>query len=388
MKLQPPSSAVGSERPSPPSSVAEAAETLAANDLLAFVWLDKDLKVVERFGRLADFVPVGQHVADAMLPLFGLEDEITRLQSSDSTSLDIANVSIHTLEGVTPKLNLHVHWLAGQGRFLVSLSRVSLNAELELELSRQVRSRMIAESLVAEKSRELEHANAELMRANRDLAEFAHIISHDLNAPLRALRYSIDSLEQSLGTLDASRHATTLDLVRERSRRMTSMLNALLAYSRIGRKSEAVERIDTEAMLAAILHSFIIPATMQVDVTGTWPVLDTLAAPLDLVLRNLIGNAIEHHDRPEGHIGVHCDATGGMLRISITDDGPGIPLSQQDAIFQPFVRLQPGPASGSGIGLSLVRKTLETVGGELRLVSDPSMRRGSTFTVTWPSAIE
>jgi signal transduction histidine kinase len=127
---------------------------------------------------------------------------------------------------------------------------------------------------------------------------------------------------------------------------------------------------------------------MQVTLAGEWPVLDTLAAPLDLVLRNLVANAVLHHDRSVGAIVVSAAMQRQALRIDVADDGPGIAKAHQEAIFLPFRTLSENQSDDHhGIGLALVRKTIDVVGARLDVISDPSVQRGTTFRVEWPLAI-
>jgi signal transduction histidine kinase len=139
----------------------------------------------------------------------------------------------------------------------------------------------------------------------------------------------------------------------------------------------------------SIVASMPRSAGMSIATAGSWPVLDTYAAPLDLVLRNLIANAVTHHDRPaDGHIVVTGRSSTDWLEISIADDGPGIAPEWHETIFQPFKTVgTSADTERSGIGLALVRRTLETVGGQLTLSSDPAVGRGATFTIKWPVLI-
>lgn len=107
--------------------------------------------------------------------------------------------------------------------------------------------------------------------------------------------------------------------------------------------------------------------------------------PFDVVLRNLIENAVKHHDRADGTVTVTATPARDHLRVSVADDGAGIPTEWQEAIFEPFKRVSDEPSSeSSGIGLALVRRTIETIGGRIEVRSDPAARRGTEFVVTWP----
>lgn len=386
MKLQQPSSGA----PEPDDAVearwAELARIVTEEELFGAVWCGPDLVVQSRFGALVDFVAPGRVVTDAVIPLLGLDAQILALREQPGSALDIRNVSIVTDAGQSPRLNLHVTWQAPSGRFLLIVGRVMSTSEIEIELTRQTRARLIAEALLVEKSREIERANVELTRANRDLNEFAHIISHDLKAPLRAMRYIADDIEAALSDPDLRDPAVHVGHLRAQSRRMSNMLSDLLTYSRIGRSDAAAEPVDVAGLLNTIVGSLDRPPGFSIAVSGDRPVVMTQPAPLDLVLRNLIDNAVRHHDRPDGEVRIAVARSAHAVTVEISDDGPGIAPAHHETIFQPFRRLAADGADGSGIGLSLVRRTIETHGGRLELHSDPELRPGTTFRVHWPVA--
>jgi signal transduction histidine kinase len=103
------------------------------------------------------------------------------------------------------------------------------------------------------------------------------------------------------------------------------------------------------------------------------------------VLRNLISNAIKHHDRGEGAIAVSAADLGEHYRITVADDGPGIDPAFHTRIFGMFQVLKPrDEVEGSGLGLAIIEKQLRTLGCEIGLESDPRLGRGTEFHFTWP----
>jgi signal transduction histidine kinase len=375
------------------SQLMDAIRMLGARGLYGLVWIDEQLIARRRFGTMADFVPLDEVVTDSVTPLMGFDEQIQALITHPDNRLEMPNVAImSSADEPAARMNLHIYWIERERQFLLLVSQVLSTGDLEIGLAQQVRKRMMVEGELASKSRELAVANAELTRANRDLAEFAYIISHDLKAPLRTMRYFSDDLELALdspsdtpGWQDPKVH---LAAIRSQSRRMASMLTELLAYSKIGRKVEAIDRIDTRALVTRLIQSVPHSATMQLSIAGDWPVLDTLAAPLDLVLRNLVTNAVLHHDRSVGNIVVTATMQRQALQIDVADDGPGIQKAHQEAIFLPFRTLSENQSDDHhGIGLALVRKTIDVVGARLDVISDPAVQRGTTFRVEWPLAI-
>ena len=361
--------------------IVAAAKLLADRGVYGLVWFDAGLLVTARYGRLVEFVEIGDPVTDGVLPLIGLEDDIRALRRTPGSVIDLPAVTIIATPDAAPRLNLTVLWAAAEEAFLLVVSRAVTRSSLEVELSRQVRARLMAEAVVQQKSRELE-------RANRDLEEYAFIISHDLKAPLRAIKYLTEDLETALGPSRDEAVQEGLSRLREQSKRMSGMLSALHEYSSIGRKDEAIETIDTHELVKSIVRSIPRPESMRVELFGQWPIIATLSAPLDMVLRNLIGNAIAHHDRDEGLIRIGATEAGEKIEFSVGDDGPGIAVEYQEAVFLPFRKLEPnGKSAGHGMGLSFVKRTIESVGGRLELQSDPAKGRGADFRVIWPRAI-
>jgi signal transduction histidine kinase len=105
--------------------------------------------------------------------------------------------------------------------------------------------------------------------------------------------------------------------------------------------------------------------------------------PLEQLLNNLIGNAIKHHDRATGIVKVSVESIGAKLRFFIEDDGPGIPVEYRDTIFEMFKTLRPrDEIEGSGMGLALVRKIVNRMGGECGV--EPAGTRGAIFWFDWP----
>lgn len=413
------SAVVSSEQNSPPTPQAPAlseAPLIAAARLLAdrsvygLVWLDGDLFVTARYGRLVAFVEIGQPVTDSLIALVGLEATITDLRHGDAAILELPAIAIVDSTAPATRLTLTVFWSATDAQFLVLFGRPGSQSDLEQDLSRQMRARLIAEAQVVEKSKQLVAANRELEIANRDLEDYASIISHDLKAPLRRVRYLTDDIAAALCADDTDAAHSHLTELRAQSTRMATMMTALLDYAAISHKQDAIETVDTYGVIHGICASLSPGATQTLELRGDWPTLTTLRAPLELVLRNLIDNALKHHDRPPATISVTCQLVDTHLLLTVADDGPGIQPEHHAAAVLPFRTLeQPlapekqvmtgtmgptrligapiGAHGNTGMGLALVVRTLEAVGGRLTIVSDPAKRRGTTMEVWWPRLV-
>jgi signal transduction histidine kinase len=223
---------------------------------------------------------------------------------------------------------------------------------------------------------------AELERSNRELDRFAYVASHDLKAPLRA----IDNLSKWIeaDVLDLLPPASQTHLVKLRGRvlRMERLLDDLLTFSRAGRIQHTRELVDAEQLVRGAFE-LLSPPPDFVLLTENLPLLETQRVPLETVLRNLLGNAIKHHNRTDGVIQVSAVEQGAWVEFRVADDGPGIAANFHERIFELFQTLQPRDrVEGSGMGLAIVKKTVESMGGAIHIESAPGT--GSIFRFTWP----
>jgi PAS domain S-box-containing protein len=271
--------------------------------------------------------------------------------------------------------------------FISVVEDISERKALTLENERLFYAARAAERTLRQLNETLEERvaerTAELQRSNRELDRFAYVASHDLKAPLRA----IDNLSKWIET-DAREvlpPASREHLVKLRGRvqRMERLLDDLLAFSRAGRIQHAPEHVHTTALVRSVFDLLSPPADFRLLVDDNMPELVTQRVPLETVLRNLMGNAIKHHHRPDGSIQVSAKEFGDMFEFCVVDDGPGIAANFHERIFDLFQTLQPrDQVEGSGMGLAIVKKTVESMGGTICVDSD--IGQGAAFRFTWP----
>lgn len=234
--------------------------------------------------------------------------------------------------------------------------------------------------------RKLEETAAELVRSNRDLEEFAYISSHDLRAPLRAIKNLVRWLEEDLADHLDAENRERMDLLIGRTERMDRLIEDLLEYSRAGRVLGSVQEVDLNGLVDEIAQLLDLPEGFQVVHNSDLPTFKTNSVPMETVLRNLIGNAVKHRDKPDSRVEVTSRDAGDRYEISVHDNGPGIPPEFHERIFGLFETLQPRDSvEGSGMGLAVVKRTVEKLGGRIALESQPG--EGTTFRFTWPKDI-
>jgi signal transduction histidine kinase len=234
--------------------------------------------------------------------------------------------------------------------------------------------------------RRVQERTEELERSNRELDQFAYVASHDLKAPLRAINQLATWIAQDTDGLLPATAQEYLVKLQGRIHRLETLLDDLLAYSRAGRQRHLPELIDTAELVNSIVELLSPSDNFTVQVADAMPVIMTERIPLETVFRNLIGNAIKHHHAPEdGFVEISGQDRGEFVEFSVKDNGPGIEDRFHRRIFEMFQTLRPrDQIEGSGIGLSVVKKILESRGGTIHIESSPG--DGSTFRFTWQKA--
>ena len=226
----------------------------------------------------------------------------------------------------------------------------------------------------------------DLARSNADLEEFASIASHDLQAPLRSVRQLARWIEEDFPGDLPEKVADNLQTLCDRVDRMSRLVEDLLAYSRAGRQEEKLETTDTGALVVTIVELLGPPEGLEVVGEESLPVFETTRSPLEQVLRNLVGNSIDHHDRVKGQVTVSARERDEHWEFSVTDDGPGIPSEEHPRVFDMLWSLPGREHQGAGMGLALVRRIVDRAGGRVWL--EPGAGRGTTFRFTWPKSID
>jgi PAS domain S-box-containing protein len=224
---------------------------------------------------------------------------------------------------------------------------------------------------------------ADLEQRNRDLDSFVYIVSHDLKAPLRAVSNLSQWIEDDLeGSLTAA-NQEQMNLLRDRIQRMSTTIDGLLDYARVGRTDASNDLVVVAQLLAEIIESLAPPQTFKITIAPDLPTLYTKRLLLTQVFANLIGNGIKHHDRTDGEIHISIAERSDLYEFAIADNGPGIAPDQHDRVFEIFQAVNPQKRNDStGIGLAIVKKIIEAEGGTIRLESE--IDKGTTFYFTWP----
>jgi len=241
-----------------------------------------------------------------------------------------------------------------------------------------ITDRKISELSLRDKNRLLE-------RSNRDLEDFAFIASHDLKTPLSGIKSAASWLEEDLhDPSDESRKL--LGLMRSRIGRMETLLDDLLTFSRVGRTETAATEAKLVDIFASIVEILNPPSHIRVRAEGELSVTIAASAQLEQVLRNLINNAIKHHDKPNGEVVLSAKRVGDFVEFVVRDDGPGILPRFHEKIFELFQTLKRrDEAESTGMGLTIVKKLIERQNCRITVHSQGN-GTGTEFRFHWPAS--
>lgn len=234
--------------------------------------------------------------------------------------------------------------------------------------------------------RTLEEANAELLRSNRELEQFAYVASHDLQEPLRSVGICIQLLEkQYAGRLDAKADEFISHAV-DACQRMRVLIDGLLELSRLQTTGHSPEPTDAQEMFEKACKnlSHAISTSGATVTHDKLPVVCAHPQMLARLFQNLIGNALKFHGCAPPMVHVSAVRTDDTWTFAVRDQGIGIDPAHFERIFQLFQRLHTRDEySGTGLGLAICQKIVQSFGGRIWVESTPG--RGSCFFFTLPA---
>jgi len=222
----------------------------------------------------------------------------------------------------------------------------------------------------------------ELTKKNKELDEFAYVVSHDLKAPLRGIDNITTWIEEDHEKDLTPDIKKNLDLIKGRTKRLENMINGLLAYARIGKTTRHFEKVKVDQVLKELIE-LLVPQNFVVNIIGRMPVLITDKLHIEQVFSNLISNAVKYNGKNIGKINISASDWGEYYEFTVEDDGIGIQPEYHKKIFTIFQTLQERDAfESTGVGLAIVKKILEDYKATITVHS--SLGKGASFTFTWP----
>lgn len=242
-----------------------------------------------------------------------------------------------------------------------------------------------SEESLKEKQIEIESQNQCLTKANAELDQFVYSASHDLRSPLTSILGLVTIAKRSENPREIVR---CLDMIDSRVQRLDDLIKDIVSFSRNSRTDINKQPVNVHHTVSEILDDFNITEFQQaIDFQVHIPTdvsIETDPTRLKIILSNLIGNSIKHHDKrnTKPFVAVHFHGGKELNAITVSDNGPGIALEYQGRIFDMFYRANER-AEGSGLGLYIVKETITKLSGSIQLES--TLGKGTAFTITLPN---
>ncbi|MFA5275384.1 MAG: PAS domain-containing sensor histidine kinase [Candidatus Omnitrophota bacterium] len=222
--------------------------------------------------------------------------------------------------------------------------------------------------------------------------DFLSLISHKLSTPVNTINQSALLLQEgALGNL-AGEQKECIDGIVDKTFQLKELVANLLTFTTINSRELDFkkEAIQADSYLRELLDSLVKPARgrkveFNIDCSGKEIVLNISRKYLDLIIFNLINNAVKFNDKETAKITIGISRAAGRAEISVTDNGPGIPPEEYDKIFEKFYQIEKyftGNISGVGLGLPLVKRLVLGYGGSIRVES--TLGKGSKFIISLP----
>ncbi|WP_336246634.1 ATP-binding protein [Gloeobacter morelensis] len=374
------------------TSVDEVQKLLAADRVLIFrLWADGTGQVVQEAVLGGWPVALGQNILD---PCFrnGYQEQYRQGRIGAIADIETAPIQpCHAdfLRRFAVRANLVVPILQREQLWGLLIAHQcsaprqwsTFETELLLQLADQMGIALAQAQLLEQETQQ----RRELARSNTDLEQFAYVASHDLQEPLRMIGSYLQLLEQRYQDKLDPDAQEFIGYAVDGARWMQTLINDLLAYSRVGTRTERLGRIDADAALDHALTN-LKPTIEKSGATVSRAALPKViadATQLAQVFQNLVGNALKFHSPEPPQVDIGVRRAAGEWVFSVADNGIGIEAPYCERIFAVFRRLHPrGDYIGTGIGLAICKKIVERHGGRIWVESQPG--RGSTFFFTLP----
>jgi len=233
---------------------------------------------------------------------------------------------------------------------------------------------------------ERKKAEQEQEKLIQELVAFAHTVAHDLRDPI-GLIIGFAELEQRHGVASHDELRQSFQVIARVGRKMNNIIDELLLLAGVCQTEVEIKPLDMAGIVAEAQHrlvDMIHEYQATIILPDTWPEAWGYAPWVEEVWMNYLSNALKYGGRPPCiELGATVQADR-MVRFWVRDNGPGLTPEEQNRVFTPFTRLGQARTTGHGLGLSIVRRIVEKLGGQVGVESDAALRPGSVFYFALP----
>ncbi|MCG9791626.1 PAS domain S-box protein [Flavobacterium algicola] len=217
-----------------------------------------------------------------------------------------------------------------------------------------------------------------LAKTNKELEDYAQIVSHDLKSPLRSINSLISWIKeenQENFTIDTSKY---FSLIENKVEKMDHLIEGILTYSKIDKEETKSENVDTSDIVNTIIDIIHVPEHIKIRINNQMPVIKADRFRIQQMFQNLIGNAVNYIDKENGLVEIASEEFDSYYVFSVKDNGEGMPKEIHAKIFETFKAFTTSKHS-TGLGLSIVKKIVQFYKGEIWLESE--VGKGTTFFI-------
>jgi PAS domain S-box-containing protein len=220
-----------------------------------------------------------------------------------------------------------------------------------------------------------------LEKQNEQLNNYAQIVSHDLKSPLRSIHSLITWIKEDNGKEFSEQTMQYLVLIEKKVEKMDHLIQGILTYSKVDTEEVHDEMVSVDEIIDNIIDIIHLPQHIEIKVMKKLPSLKADSFRIQQLFQNIIGNAVNYIDKPQGLIEIDYEESTNHYIFSIKDNGPGIALENQEKIFKMFQSFT-NHESSTGIGLSIVKRIVENYKGKIWIESE--LEKGTTFFIKLP----
>jgi signal transduction histidine kinase len=234
---------------------------------------------------------------------------------------------------------------------------------------------------IIEINKEKDKLLASLEQQNKELNEYAHMVSHDLKSPLQSIDALSSWIKQDYADSLGDGGREIISLIKENVEKMDTLIQGILEYSTIGKVEKKQYEIDLNALLEDLIVTIDNSDNIEIIIPESLPIIHGDQHRIELLFFHLIHNAIKFNDKGDkGFVKITCQDDNDFWKFTIRDNGKGIEKDYFDKIFIAFQKLE-NDYKSTGIGLSIVKKIVEAYKGKISLRSKPDIETIFEFTL-------
>jgi signal transduction histidine kinase len=317
---------------------------------------------------------------------YGLRDtqkEILNRSVSSTKSISFTLNAISVVAGMCIAMFI-AHYISSRIVKMVKMANSIADGNYDVHMDDRGKSELSQLAKALNNMADILHRNISLLKRQRDeLDQFAHIVSHDIKAPLRGIDNVVTWIEEDHSFDLPPKVNEYLELIKGRIVRAENLLKGLLTYARIGKEAREIELVDTNELLGEVLEYVPKRPGIDIRIQPNLPILFAERLPLLQIFTNLMTNAVKYHDKENGFVKVYYKANGDHYEFVVEDDGPGIDQNYHQKIYVIFQTLnERDKIESTGVGLAIVKKILEDRNLTITLTSHAG--EGSKFSFAWP----